>query len=190
MVEKKQYSQEGLAFLGKMERPIAGQSLTNSPDSKYAWESPPKFVEIQPALDSMFLDLTEPEAYEAIVDLVDDGNSIADIAQIILYAGFEEGLYNPDLMTLLIEPSMYLVMSLVEKAGRLDYKILRDEEGYEEPSEEDITALENVLNQAKKKTDDNKKSVKLPSTLQEKIESVEVPTSLLQKQSDDSEEEQ
>jgi hypothetical protein len=182
MVDKNQYSQEGLSFLGKMERPIAGQSLTNSPESKYAWEQPPKFVEMQPALDSMFLDLTEPDAYEAIVNLVDDGNSIADISQIILYAGFEEGLYNPDLMMLLIEPSMYLIMSLVEKAGRLDYTILKeDDEDYEEPSEEEISYLENILNKSKKKVDDNKKSVKLPSNLTDKIKNVEVPESLLAK---------
>lgn len=182
MAEKNQYSQEGLAFLGKMERPIAGQSLTNSPESKYAWEQPPKFVEMQPALDSMFLDLTEPDAYEAIVDLVDDGNSIADIAQIILYAGFEEGLYNPDLMMLLIEPSMYLIMSLVEKAGRLDYTILKeDDEDYEEPTDEEISYLENILNKSKKKVEDNKKSVKLPNSISEKIEQLEVPESLLAK---------
>jgi len=182
MAEKNQYSQEGLAFLGKMERPIAGQSLTNSPESKYAWEQPPKFVEMQPALDSMFLDLTEPNAYEAIVNLVDNGNSIADIAQIILYAGFEEGLYNPDLMMLLIEPSMYLIMSLVEKAGRLDYTILKeDDEDYEEPTDEEISYLENILNKSKKKVDDNKKSVKLPRDLTDKIETVEVPESLLAK---------
>jgi len=182
MVDKNQYSQEGLDFLGKMERPIAGQSLTNSPDSKYAWENPPKFTELQPALDSMFIDLTEPQAYEAIVDLVDGGNSIADISQIILYSGFEDGLYNPDLMMLLIEPSMYLIMSLVEKAGRLDYTILKeDDDDYEEPTEEEVTFLENVLERAKSKADKNKKSVKLPNSISEKIEQVEVPESLLAK---------
>ena len=182
MADKNQYSQEGLNFLGQMERPIAGQSLTNSPETPYPWEQPPKFVEIQPALDSMFLDLTEPDAYGAIIDLVDDGHSIADISQIILYIGFEEGLYSPDLMMSLIEPSMYLIMSLVEKAGRLDYTILReDDEDYEEPTEEEISYLENILNKSKKKVDDNKKSVKLPNTISEKIEQLEVPESLLAK---------
>jgi len=33
MMEQKQYDQEGLEFLGQMQRPIPGQSLTNSPDS-------------------------------------------------------------------------------------------------------------------------------------------------------------
>lgn len=188
MADKNQYSQEGLNFLGQMERPIAGQSLTNSPDSKYAWESPPKFTELQPALDSMFLDLTEPDAYGAIIDLVDDGHSIADISQIILYIGFEEGLYNPDLMMLLIEPSMYLIMSLVEKSGRLDYTILKDdEEDSQEPTEEEITYLENVLNKSKKKVEDNKKSVKLPNTISEKIEQLEVPESLLAKENTEEE---
>ena len=120
MMEQKQYDQEGLEFLGQIQRPIPGQSLTNSPDSPYPWEQPPEFTEIQPAIESLYVSLTEDDAYEAIVDLIDADNTIADAAQVVLYAGFEEGLWNPDLMTLLIEPTMYLIMGLVERAGRLE----------------------------------------------------------------------
>ena len=33
------------------------------------------------------------------------------------YVGFREGKWNPDLMMMLIEPFMYLLMALAEKAG-------------------------------------------------------------------------
>ena len=67
-MKPKQYDQEGLEFLGQMQRPIPGQSLTNSPDSPYPWEQPPEFTEIQPAIESLYISLTEDDAYEAIVD--------------------------------------------------------------------------------------------------------------------------
>ena len=39
------------AFGGRspFERPIPGQSLTNSPDSKYPWEQPPVYTDIEAA---------------------------------------------------------------------------------------------------------------------------------------------
>ena len=59
----KDYDQEGLNFLGSMQRPIPGQSLTNNPDNPYPWEQPPQFTELQPAIDALFIDMTEPESY-------------------------------------------------------------------------------------------------------------------------------
>lgn len=191
MIKKyKKYDKEGLDFLGQMQRPIPGQSLTNSPDNPYPWEQPPRFTEIQPAIESLFLDLTEPEAYEAIVDLVDNNNTIADIAQILLHAGFQEGLWNPDLMALLIEPTMYLVMALVERAGRLEYEIIReDETEMDSPDQEDISQLESILTKAKVQAQEKKvsgmKSGVLPTEIEKQIKEVEVPESLLQKQTEE-----
>ena len=38
------------------------------------------------------------------------------IASITLYSGFLEGKWNPDLMVMLMEPTMYMIMALAEKA--------------------------------------------------------------------------
>ena len=132
----------------------------------------------------MFIQLTEPEAYRALVDLIDNGNTISDVSQIILTMGFQDGLWNPDLMMILIEPTMYLVMALVEKAGRLEYTIVRDDEddmNDSQPEQEDVSQLERILVTAKNKANKNSKSVKMPSTLSEKLDDLEVPESLLQK---------
>lgn len=184
MMEQKQYDQEGLEFLGQMQRPIPGQSLTNSPDSPYPWEQPPEFTEIQPAIESLYVSLTEEDAYEAIVDLIDADNTIADAAQVVLYAGFEEGLWNPDLMTLLIEPTMYLIMGLVERAGRLEYKIDREPEVEDEEDKlQQITAMEKLLSKAAVQAEENKvsgvqKGV-LPKEIETKLKEIKVPESLL-----------
>jgi len=184
MMKPKQYDQEGLEFLGQMQRPIPGQSLTNSPDSPYPWEQPPEFTEIQPAIESLYVSLTEDDAYEAIVDLIDADNTIADAAQVVLYAGFEKGLWNPDLMTLLIEPTMYLIMGLVERAGRLEYKIDREPEVEDEEDKlQQITAMEQLLSKTAVQAEEDKvsgvqKGV-LPKEIETKLKEIKVPESLL-----------
>jgi hypothetical protein len=183
-MKPKQYDQEGLEFLGQMQRPIPGQSLTNSPDSPYPWEQPPEFTETQPAIESLYVSLTEDDAYEAIVDLIDADNTIADAAQVVLYAGFEEGLWNPDLMTLLIEPTMYLIMGLVERAGRLEYKIDREPEVEDEEDKlQQVTAMEQLLSKAAVQAEEDKvsgvqKGV-LPKEIETKLKEIKVPESLL-----------
>lgn len=183
-MEQKQYDQEGLEFLGQMQRPIPGQSLTNSPDSPYPWEQPPEFTEIQPAIESLYVSLTEDDAYEAIVDLIDADNTISDAAQIVLYAGFEEGLWNPDLMTLLIEPTMYLIMGLAERAGRLEYKIDREPEVEDEEDKlQQVTAMEQLLTKTAVQAEEDKvsgvqKGV-LPKEIETKLKEIKVPESLL-----------
>ena len=184
MMKPQQLEQEGLEVLGQMQRPIPGQSLTNSPDTPYPWEQPTEFTEIQPAIESMFINLTEEDAYEALVDIIDADNTIAEAAQIILFAGFEEGLWNPDLMTLLIEPTMYLIMALVERAGRVEYKIDRDpDELDEEEKAEQITAMEKLLSQAAVQAEEDKvsgvKSGVLPTEIEKKLKEIKVPESLL-----------
>jgi len=184
MMKPQQLEQEGLEVLGQMQRPIPGQSLTNSPDNPYPWEQPTEFTEIQPAIESMFINLTEDDAYEALVDIIDADNTIAEAAQIILFAGFEEGLWNPDLMTLLIEPTMYLIMALVERAGRVEYKIDRDpDELDEEDKAEQITAMEKLLSQAAVQAEEDKvsgvKSGVLPTEIEKKLKEIKVPESLL-----------
>ena len=183
-MEPQQLEQEGLEVLGQMQRPIPGQSLTNSPDTPYPWEKPTEFTEIQPAIESMFINLTEDDAYEALVDIIDADNTIAETAQIILFAGFEEGLWNPDLMTLLIEPTMYLIMALVERAGRVEYKIDREpDELDEEDKAEQITAMEKLLSQAAVQAEEDKvsgvKSGVLPTDIEKKLKEIKVPESLL-----------
>ena len=121
-----------LETLATSERPVAGQSLTNNPEQKFPWEGPVQFNELQPAIEAIFVELTEDETYLATMDLVANNLPIGDIAQVILYDGFTKGMWNPDLMLLLVEPVMYMVLALAEQAGFSDPVLYRDEE--KEPS--------------------------------------------------------
>jgi hypothetical protein len=77
---------------------------------------------------SYILLLTEKEKLIELIKIIDDGVGLDEIAQIILYKGYTEGQYNPDLMLLLIEPTIYLLISIADYAGIKDYVLYEGEE--------------------------------------------------------------
>ena len=185
MVEKqfKDFDQEGLEFLANNGRPIPGSSLTNSPDTPYAWEQAPQFVELQPAMDALFLELTEPEAYHSTMDLVRNGMPIGDIAQVLLTDGFQKGMWNPDLLMLLIEPTMYMIIAFAEKADIQDYITYEGED--EEPADDDeqLAGIEEAINIAQDRIVPKAKAGVFPKEIEERLEKFTVPEqpSLLEK---------
>ncbi len=112
-------SEKAIGFMqGNMERgkAIPGQSLTNSPEDPYKWEQPSEFTNSKEAMLYVFENLTVPETTSNILLSLSKGIGVIDIASITLYTGFTEGKWNPDLMMLLMEPTMYMIMALAEKA--------------------------------------------------------------------------
>lgn len=112
-------SEKAINFIqGNLEtgQAIPGQSLTNSPDQPYNWERPAEYSNPREAMLYVFETLTVPETTTNVLLSLSNGVGVMDIASIILYSGFLEGKWNPDLMTLLMEPTMYMVMALAEKA--------------------------------------------------------------------------
>ena len=128
---------EGMGGITPFERPISGQSLTNSPDSKYPWEKPPEFTEVQGATMSILADSYEKETYKMIALSIADGMPVGDLASMILQAGFQEGKWNPDLMLMLIEPTMYILAAIAEQCD-IDYLLYRGDtlESYKDDEEE------------------------------------------------------
>lgn len=108
-------------------RPIPGQSLTEDPSNPAPYEKPPKFTNVHEASEDIFIKLIDEENYVNMIGLLNDGVPIMDIGQTILFKGFTEGKWNPDLMMLLIEPVAYMILALAERAG-IDPVIYRDEE--------------------------------------------------------------
>jgi hypothetical protein len=127
------------AFGGRspFERPIPGQSLTNSPDSKYPWEQPPVYTDIEAATIAIVEKSYEEENYKMIALTLAEGMPVGNLAAMILQSGFEEGQWNPDLMMLLIEPTMYILAAIAEQCG-IDYLLYEGDtfESYEEDEEE------------------------------------------------------
>tara|TARA_Y100000114_G_scaffold123861_1_gene119508 strand:+ start:428 stop:1024 length:597 start_codon:yes stop_codon:yes gene_type:complete len=166
-------------------RPIPGQSLTNSPEEPYNWEKPAEFSNPKEAMLYTFSLLTEPETTANILINVTKGVSIIDIASIVLYQGFLEGKWNPDLMILLMEPTMYMVMALCEKA-EIPYKLdSADDEDVEEimgdKAVEKIEQEIGALDQVRRKAVQQVSPQSVPADVKEVIEQTEIQPSLLEK---------
>lgn len=123
------------------ERPIPGQSLTNSPEQKYPWDNPPEITSQREATERVFLDLIKPDNMETVSTLMADGMPVADVAQMLLMAGFTKGKFNPDMMLNLLEPTMFMLLSIAEKIG-LDPKITREDDEFE--IDDDETSSSNL----------------------------------------------
>ena len=142
-------SEKAIEFLGNSldkGRATPGQSLTNSPDNKYKWESPPEFTSTREATTYVFGLVTVPATTTNLLMSVTNGVGIVDLASIILYSGFLEGKWNPDLMTLLMEPTMYMIMALAEKA-EIDYVIETgdDEKPKEMSADKEVEILKKAV---------------------------------------------
>ena len=165
-------------------RPIPGQSLTNSPEEPYNWEKPAEFSNPKEAMLYTFEILTEPETTANILLSISKGISVIDIASIILYQGFTEGKWNPDLMTLLMEPTMYMIMALAEKA-EIKYKLdSADDDDVEEIlGDKAVAAVEkevNNLDAIRRKAVQRVSPQSVPEDVREVIEQTKIQPSLLE----------
>ena len=103
--------------LDPFDAPIPGSSLTQNPDEKMPYEQAPKHVDQEDAMHDIFMNLTDDEKLDDILDIMRSGVPVEDVAQTILFAGFQSGQYTPDLMLTLIEPTIYMLMSIAEVHG-------------------------------------------------------------------------
>lgn len=165
-------------------RPIPGQSLTNSPDESYPWESPPEFTNFKDALEYITDKLLIEENYLPMMQSVSDGVPLSDITTQLLYVGFREGKWNPDLLLLLVEPVMYVLMALAEKAD-IQYVLYGDEEEDEEP-ETDLESkkAKNIQEVARAKLGNVSEIPQgaLPTDIAQQIQSLDIGPGLLEKQ--------
>ena len=173
-------NQEVLDHLGKFEGPVPGQSLTANPDEPQSWEQPPEHTTLNAALNSLFEMMTEEETYINIVSALGQGMPVTGMTQMLLQDGFQKGAWNPDLMMQLIEPTMYMIMSMAEKAG-VKYRV--DEEDNpeaEDASEEEVARMfTDLADIAEGRMKDTTKEEVLPKEIIERLETIAVPESLL-----------
>lgn len=182
-----EYEQEGLEVLGSMNRPIPGESLTNSPESPRTWEQAPEYTNTKDALDFIVGFLIEEQNYTSIIGAIGEGIPISDVVQQILYGGFSNGKWNPDLFLILVEPLMYVLMALCEKAG-VTYTLYRGEEEDDEAEDiegnlkqqsKEIKDLANLIED--KASEGNITSASVPREIAQEIQQAEVPESLMAK---------
>ena len=165
----------------QMKRSAPGEAMSNNPDSPYPFESAPEFTVQREALEYLFTVITDESKYVDILIAIDYGVPIMELTQVILFKGFTEGKWNPDLLLLLAEPLAYMLMALSERQG-IDYIINSDDN--DEQTEEDRNLItKNLQSKLKGNQDKVKANISLPPEITQKIEEVPiVEESLLAKQ--------
>jgi len=106
--------------------PIAGQSLTNNPDTPAPFEQATEFTSLHPAAEHIWEKLITPEIYTQSMRLLNDGVPVMDLVRGLLFMGFTNGKWNPDLMTMLYEPTAYMFIALAERQD-IPYVVYHDE---------------------------------------------------------------
>ena len=147
------------------QKPIPGESLTQDPENPQPWEKPPEFTTIKGACEYLFEQMTEENNYQQLMTLAGQGMPLMNIARVLLTAGFQEGKWNPDLLMLLIEPVVYMMAALLERAD-IDFIIDYDEE--DNPDEEeadDYGALKQL----------QRKSSLVPEEIEQKLQGLSPP---------------
>ena len=149
------------------DRAVPGQSLTNDPDAPLPFEQAPQFTDLSTAIDYTFVEITEPEPFHNMLDAMRNGMPVLNLAERITFEGFQEGLWNPDLMLQLMEPISYMLMSFADKANFVPI-ISLDEEPDED---EELNNLENLIETLKKDFVPGN----VPKEIKEKVEDLEIP---------------
>ena len=102
--DKAQPNQFEEAGMNPFNAPTPGESLTRDPEQKFPWEQPPQITDVDTAIKEIFINLTEKNSLVELLNILNNGQPVDEIAQVMLYRGMTVGKYNSDLMLLLLEP--------------------------------------------------------------------------------------
>ena len=102
--------------------PVPGQGLTDKPGN-YPWEHPPQYTDTQEATEFVWEKLTQPQFAQQVVAMLDSGIPVEAIGRIIVFSGFTEGKWTPDLAFLITEPIMKMIATIGITAGVKKFRI-------------------------------------------------------------------
>ena len=149
--------------------PIAGQSLTQSPEQKLAFEGPPKFTDQNDFLEHLFNQLTSEDALPPLLDTLRKHIPVEMAAHKILQGQMRKGNINTDLILLSIEPTIYMLIALATYAG-IDPVLYPEGDGEDE--DHHGTMIDKFKQGAKELTEDVGEDAPLD------INNIQAPTSV------------
>ena len=91
--------------------PVPGQSLTDKPGN-YPWEHAPQYTDTAEAADYVWDRLSQPQFAEQVIAMLDAGIPVEAIGRIIIFTGFAEGKWSPDVAFIIAEPVMKMIAAV------------------------------------------------------------------------------
>ena len=96
--------------------PDPGQSLTDTPGN-YPWEHPPQFTDPEEVTEYLWVTMHQKQLTEQLIGMLDAGVPVEAIGRTILFAGFMEGKFSPDLAFIITEPVMKMIAAIGLQGG-------------------------------------------------------------------------
>lgn len=114
--------------------PIPGQSLTETPGNA-TWEHPPQYTDPKKAADMVWSQLMNPKNIEHLVLMLHKGTPAEAIARTVLFGGFTQGKWTPDVAMLIAKPVLAMIVGIGAQAGIDNMKITmpKDKNDPEDP---------------------------------------------------------
>jgi len=106
----------------EFDAPIPGQSLTDTPGNA-PWEHPPQMTDPEEILDGLYDKITDGEFTEQLIAMLDAGVPVEAVVRVMVFSGFTQGKFTPDVGLMIVEPLMKLVAAVGIRAGVSKLKI-------------------------------------------------------------------
>ena len=100
----------------EFDAPIPGQSLTDTPGNA-PWEHPPQMTDPEEILDGLYAKITDGEFTEQLITMLDAGVPVEAVVRVIVFGGFMQGKFTPDVGFMIVEPLMKLIAAVGIRAG-------------------------------------------------------------------------
>ena len=166
MAEKIKENQFDKVGVNPFNAPVPGESLTAPTDMPKAWEKPPQYTDVDDCMESIYLEITQESTLRELVTIINEGTPLDDIANVILYRGYTQGLWNPDLMLLLIEPTIYLLIAIADYADIKDYVLYDGEDNDPDTELPDDDVKPIIIDNENKEVKEDKPKMPSPENIE------------------------
>ena len=157
--------------------PVPGESLTKTPGNA-AWENPPQYVNVDEAAEYIWEKLHEEKFLDQVVSFLANDVPIEAIARMILFGGFVEGKWTPDVAILLSEVVFKQIMAIGMNAGVKNMKMFLKDTSNNQFHKEFIQFK--MEKDKLQKTPDDKKIKKFVEEVKKELE----PSGLMKKETE------
>lgn len=103
-------------MVDRFQAAIPGQSLTDTPGNM-PWEHPPQYTDPKDALEFVYNQCMAPSNLKNILVMLKSDVPCEAIMRTILYTGFSQGKWTPDLIVLMAKPVLQLLVAIGKRAG-------------------------------------------------------------------------
>ena len=114
-----------------------GHSLTED-NSKWPWGKPPQYTDPDQALDSAIESIMEPRNKKELMKLLMVGVSVEVLVEGMLFQGFRDGKYTPD-VGLLIKGPLGIILADIAEENNIPYRLFENDNALEKGEMDDET---------------------------------------------------